>query len=312
MKYICNTTEFECGNSAVTLGKFDGVHMGHQKLIREIVNKKKKGMEAVVFTFDIPPGTVTFGNGIQQQVKQTLLTNTERKQKLFEMGVSTVIEYPVSKKLKEMDAEEFVRKVLCEKVHARFITVGNDFRFGYQRQGDVELLHKMAEEGLFEVKVIEKEADSGAVVSSTRIRRLLQDGNVEDVNRLLGYDYLVENIIIKGNQLGRTWGIPTINMEADERKLLPPNGVYFSTVKIENCKYYGITNIGNKPTIGDGYAKGIETYLYSCNKDLYHKIARVSLQHFHRPEKQFDSFNDLVNQLNMDIESGREYFGLEI
>lgn len=310
MEYICNTTEFECENSAVTLGKFDGVHVGHQKLIREIVNKKGEGLQPVVFTFD-NPGTFSESAAAPHQVRQTLLTNAERRQRLFEMGVSTVIEYPVSRKLKEMDAEEFVRRVLCSRVHARFIAVGKDFRFGYKRQGSVELLHKMADEGLFQVMIIEKEMDGGKIVSSTGIRELLKNGNMEDVNRLLGYNYRIENKIIKGNQLGRTWGIPTINMEADERKLLPPNGVYFSIAEIEQRKYYGITNIGNKPTIGDGYVKGIETYLYACNEDLYNKPARVSLHHFHRQEKQFGSFDNLVAQLKRDIEYGRAYFGLE-
>lgn len=295
MKYFENTTDFFCdGPSAVTLGKFDGLHRGHQKLIREITELKKEGLEAVVFS-------------LAPDERPYLLSPEEKRQKTEALGVDVMIRCPFVPEILHMEPEQFVSEVLKDRLHAACVVVGPDWRFGHNRSGDVRLLQSFQEKYGFRVIPIEKECCHGAEISSTCVKQALAEGNMELVEELLGYPYEVGGIVQHGQKLGRRLGMPTVNLIPEAGKLLPPCGVYYSDVEAEGQRYHGVTNIGYKPTV-DGSFLGVETYLYEFHQDIYGKSATVGLRHYSRPEQKFDSIDALKHQMQKDIASGKEYF----
>lgn len=306
MQYWKGTTDIRLdGPSAVTLGKFDGIHRGHQKLVRRVLNAKEQGMTGVVFTFDMFPVTVVTG-----RVQKTIVTNQERKHYLEKMGVGCLIEYLFTPEISHMDPERFVGEVLADRLQAKLIVVGPDFHFGYHRGGDCDMLLRLADTYGYRVEVETKVADeaSGRVISSTYIREELSQGHIEKANELLGYPYFIQGQVLHGRSLGRTLGLPTINMIPSQSKLLPPNGVYVSVTSIEGKRYQGITNIGRKPTVGGDNPIGVETHLFGCSEDLYGKTAEVSLCTFCRPEKKMESIEVLKQTIERDVLTGKKYF----
>lgn len=300
MKIINDTLDFQLSNeSAVTLGKFDGIHRGHQKLMNKILAQKENGLTPVVFTFAKMPGTDLYGKG------QTILTGKERKHHLEQMGMEILIECPFTPELRSMEPERFVKEVLVEKLHVKYIAVGSDFRFGYRRTGDCTLLKSLSKECGYEVEVVEKETIGEKVISSTYIRQLLGCGDMEMAEKLLGYPYYVSGTVVHGQALGRTIGLPTTNILPDEEKMLPPNGVYLTRTIIGDQKVWGITNIGVKPTVSGEKVKGIETHLLDFCEDLYGKELVVAFYAFERPERKFDSLELLKDQLEKDVSWGR-------
>lgn len=303
MKYITDTLDFQLeSRSVVTLGKFDGLHHGHEKLIRRVLELKKKGYTAVVFTFDVSP-LVKLGS----RIRRTILTNRERKILLENQGVDCLIECPFVQEVIEMEPEDFVREILAGQMRAAWVVVGPDYRFGYQRKGTVQMLETLGKTYGFHVEVMEKEVREDRKISSTWIREILREGRMEKVNALLGYPYFVRGTIVHGRQLGRTWGLPTINQIPEDGKLLPPFGVYATRTSIEGRIYQGITNVGVKPTVEVPFA-GVETFLFDCSEDLYGKEAVVEFFHFVRPECKFDSLEELKEQIQRDADAGRRYF----
>ena len=302
MKVMTGISSVEWETCAIAIGKFEGLHAGHHKLIRMINNRQQQGEPSVVFTFDKSP-RFFFG-----QRDGMLFTREERRHVLEQWDLQYLIECPFTKELAGMEAECFVEEILLRKLRVGYLAVGQDFHFGRERQGSVELLQTYAKQGLFTLDIADKEVFNEAPVSSTRVREELAGGNVERVSRMLGYPFFMEGTVVEGNHLGRTWGIPTANILLPEEKLLPPNGVYFARVQVEGEIYNGITNIGHKPTIGNDYAKGAETYLYQFNGDLYGKNIRVELYSFQRPEQKFDSLEALIERLKYDVSCGEAYF----
>lgn len=292
---------------AVTFGKFDGVHLGHRKLMEKIAEKKAQGLKPTVFTFDKAPGSFINNDG---QKFKSLLTRLEREDILKNIGIETLFEYEVNYENMSLPAEKFVTDIIADKLKARFIAVGEDFHFGYKRKGDVKLLTDMSEECGYEIEVVRKERLEDKVISSSRIRELLLKGDIVAVNRLLGYTYSACGEIVKGNQLGRTWNVPTINVPWKQEKLEARFGVYYSKVIIEDRQYFGMTNFGKKPTIAGEYLPGTETYLYNCNEDLYGKNAKIYFLHFRRGEEKFDSIDSLKEALYRDIKAGKEFFNI--
>lgn len=303
MKIIDNTLDFWIPeNSTVTLGKFDGIHKGHQKLIRKILEKRTEEQKSVVFTFGQMPGNVFQGNK-----EHTILTKQERQKLLEQMGVDYMIECPFVPQIIQMQPEKFIKEILAEQLHAKYIVVGSDFRYGHHRKGDVQLLKALSKEFGYEVEVLDKECLDGKPVSSTRVRDMLKQGNVKMAGALLGYPYYVSGKVIKGHQIGRTIGIPTLNLLAEEEKILPPNGVYLTKTIVSGESICGITNIGVKPTISGEEAKGIETHLFDFAGDLYGQEVQVEFYAYHRPEQKFPSLEQLKEQLQSDISWGRNY-----
>lgn len=304
MKYISGVTEFHIDEkTAVSLGKFDGLHRGHRKLLDRIMEQKLNGLKTVIFTFDVSPYAKL--NGMKPEV---LLTNDERRRMLEEMGIDYLIECPFIPEIIHMEPEQFVKKILCEDIHAAYLAVGTDFHFGYQRKGDPDMLLKLAPLCGYKIDVVDKEQYGGRDVSSTFVKEEITAGNMERAAFLLGYPYTIPGEVVHGRNMGRkVLGIPTLNIVPEEDKLLPPSGVYVSRTVIGENIYSGITNIGYKPTVGGEEKKGVETFLFDFNGDLYGSFVQVRLLAFVRPEMKFDSLPGLVEQMHKDIQFGRDY-----
>ena len=297
MKIIKGTTEFQIQEeTAVSLGKFDGLHQGHQLLVDRILQKKREGLKSLIFTFD-------FGD------RPVLLLPEERRRMLGKRGVDYLLECPFVESISHMEAEKFVREILVRRLHVRYLAVGTDFRFGYQRRGDYRLLERLSTECGYQVEVVEKACYQGEEISSSRIRRELEQGHMELVNQLLGYAYSVTGEVLHGRRIGRTLGMPTTNLLPSERKLLPPNGVYATRTVIAGELFEGITNIGYKPTVGGETRKGVETYLFDLDRDLYGEILTVRFYGYERAERKFASLDELKKRIEQDVFWGRTYFG---
>lgn len=286
-------TQFpKLSNCAVTLGKFDGVHRGHRKLIKEILKRKEEeGMTAVVLAF--------------VSDRQMILTVEERKALLDDMGVDILLECPMNESFRHIKAENFIRQILVGCLDASAVVVGEDFRFGFERKGTPELLTGCGQKYHYDTVVLPKEMDGSRKISSTYIREELKRGNMEKVNELLGMDFPVSGTILHGRGMGHRDFFPTINLVPTEQKLLPPFGVYATFSEIDGRLYAGITNVGVKPTVGESFI-GVETNLFDCEENLYGDFCTVYFRHYQRPERKFPSFESLKNQISKDIENGKK------
>lgn len=303
MIYVTNVPRLEEGEtSAVTLGKFDGLHKGHQKLISCIQKKKKDNCKTVIFTFDISPLVK-----VHHKPAKGLLTNEERQELAEMLGMDMLVECPFTDAVMHMEPEQFVKEFLVDRLHVSYLAVGPDFRFGYERKGTPQLLEQMGKTYGFSVEIVEKLTDGEREISSTYVREELEKGNIEKVNKLLGYEYFTRGEIVHGRQLGRTIGVPTANLIPPTTKKLPPNGVYITVSRIGEKEYGGITNVGYKPTVKENFL-GVETNLFECNEDLYGQEAEVRFYHYLRPERKFSSMEELKGQLVTDERMAREFF----
>ncbi len=299
MIIVNNLSEYTAkGPCTVTLGKFDGVHKGHQKLFKIALSKKEEGFVCVAFTF------------VPTDLRSELITDRKERRHIFEkMGIDVLFEIPFTKEFAAISADDFIEDILVEKLQASYVIVGPDFRFGNNRQGDSEKLKTMGEKYGFETIVVPKELYKDREISSTYIRNELKIGNIGTVNKLLGYRYGVYAEVIHGKALGRKYLFPTINMVADPSKLLPPNGVYATRVRFDNRVEYGVTNIGVKPTVDkNGVKKGIETYILDFNEDMYGKYVKLEFCWYLREERKFDRIEDLFEQVELDAMAAKEYF----
>ena len=300
MKYIHGTTEFHIEEECVlSLGKFDGLHRGHETLLEHMMEQKNKGCATVLFTFAIPPRP-----GRINEVQKVLTTNEEKVAICEEQGIDYLIEYPFTKEVMTMEPEAFI-EMLASSMKIRGIVVGTDFHFGYQRRGDHAMLQKLAPKYGYTVEVVEKEQSHGRDISSTYIREALHDGNVKLANELLGYRYYVSGIVLHGRQIGRTIGMPTTNLLPPQEKLLPKDGVYLTRTFVKEDEYYGITNVGYKPTVGGETRRGVETYLFDFDGDLYGQDLMVEFIEFRRPEQKFQSLDELKAHILSDMNWGK-------
>ena len=305
MQYIHNTFDFKIEeDTVITLGKFDGLHRGHELLMENLLNwREKYRYKAVVFTFDIPPRQQV--NGVDTRV----LTTNEEKRAIFERsGVDYLIECPFTPEVMCMEPKAFI-EWMVNALHARCFVIGNDFRFGHNRAGDYEVLRQYAVEFGYEVVVLDKIQEDGRDISSTYIREEIGQGHIEKANNLLGYEVFAKSMIIHGKQLGRKIGIPTINMEFPPEKLLPPNGVYVTRVLMDGVWHKGVTNVGCKPTVSDSHLIGVETHILDFSGNVYGKEAEVCFLHYIRPEQKFASIEDLQAQMERDVMTSRQFNG---
>ena len=304
MKFIRHTLDFQIPEECVvSLGKFDGLHLGHKYLLQELEKGKEKGYKCVIFTFDIPP------KAFDKTEYKVLITNQE-KEAIFEAaGIDYVVECPFTEEFKHLSPEEFLQWIK-HRINMKQIVSGTDFRFGRNRSGSYEDLQKFADKYDYEAIVVDKMQYKNEDISSTRIRNLVAEGNMEEANYLLGYDYFVTATVTHGNALGREIGFPTANQIPPQEKLLPPNGVYASKAEVDGVTYYGVSNIGCKPTIQGEYPVGVETFIFDFDEKIYDKEIKVSLLKFVRPERKFGSVQELTEQLKIDAAHCREYFGL--
>lgn len=302
MEYIKHTTEFQIAEpTVISLGKFDGIHRGHEHLMKYLAVKKKQGLKTVVFTFDIPP---------RQKVEKAyetkvLTTNIEKVHLFSQHGLDYLVECPFTSEIMHMEPEDFVAMIV-ERLRVKAIVVGTDFRFGHNRRGDYLLLQKLSSVYGYEVHVVEKIQDNGRDISSTFIREEICAGHMEKANELLGYHYFVQGIVVHGNKIGRTLQMPTANLIPPVEKLLPPFGVYASRTCIDGEYYNGISNIGCKPTIAGENPIGVETNLFDFDADIYGKEIRVEFLKQLRQEKKFHSLEELKEQMQKDAAWGKE------
>ena len=306
MEYIADTTEFQIEEpTVVTLGKFDGRHRGHQKLMRKMQEVKEAyGYSTAVFTFSGTPAQMIAGG------KQTVLTTSlERRNNMKKTGIDYLVEYPFNEQTQHMLPEEFVKEILVGRMHARAIVVGTDCGFGYKRSGNAQVLGELAERYGYRLWVIDKEKDELRDISSTYIREELDKGNVEKANELLGEPYAIHGTVVHGRHMGGSiLGFPTANLVPPAIKRLPRFGVYVSRVLVDGLYYRGVTNIGKKPTIDGENPVGVETYIFGLHQDIYGRIIEVQLLSFIRPERAFDGLEALRQQIAADKETAAAYF----
>lgn len=316
MKIIENTTEFHIGEeTAVVIGKFDGYHRGHQKLLGQLGQQQGKGLKSVVFTF-VPSPAAFFS---RERVRE--LSTLEEKRRIFEnAGIDYLVEYPFYQEIADMEPKTYIKEVLVERLHAKCVIAGEDVSYGRNGAGDYRLLRDMAPDYGYEVILIEKVLYGGKEVSSTYVRKEVGRGNMELVTELLGTPYCVSGEIIHGRKLGRTIGMPTVNLLPPPDKLLPPKGVYYSYVYLhsktgdmpyDGKRFEAITNIGTKPTVDQRSVMGAETYLYDFDGDVYGENAEVYLLKYKRPEMCFDGVGALKTQMAADIAEGMEFHSKE-
>lgn len=294
MKIYTNKTEFNIKNSVVALGKFDGLHLGHKKLLEAVLNtSEKEGYTSVLFSFD---------TSIISESKQ-VNTFEERIHICENMNPDYYIYYPVSKETMEMRAKDFIENVLIKELGVKKVVTGKDFLFGRKREGNTETLKKYADEEFFEYEIIDDVYIGGLKVSTSMIKKSLSWGEIYEANRMLGYEYYIMGNIVKGKQIGRLMNLRTINVEPDENKFLPKNGVYKTSVIIDGKKYHSITNIGFNPTVTDGNNGKIkvETHILNFDENVYDKEVIISFERFIREEKKFSSFEELKTQILLDI-----------
>lgn len=304
MQIISDTTEFECkGSTAVAIGKFDGVHRGHRKLLDQILKAKEDGLMAAVFTFDPPPSVFFTGR------PQAELTTREEKRRIFEaLGVDVLIEFPLNAQTAAIAPEDFVARFLCGQMHTRFLAAGTDLSFGDQGKGDWRLLRAMADRMGYQVQVIDKLLYEGREISSTFVREAVAAGKMELAAGLLGAPYSVGGPVMHGRKLGRTLGMPTVNLLPPPDKLLPPRGVYMTRLSFEGVDFSGITNVGCRPTVSSSGQMSVETYVYDFHEEIYGEPVEVSFYSFCRPELRFDGVEQLKENMAADIRAGREYW----
>ena len=306
MQYIKELSDYtDSQKSAVTFGKFDGLHKGHQKLVEKVRELgKNKGINSIVCSFDMRPLWKSKG------IKPQMLMASEERYRHLERQVDYLVECPFTEEFSRKSAEDFIKDVIHDVFHATYVVVGTDFRFGHDKCGDVQMLETYAREYGYDLFVIEKERYEGRIISSTYIKDVLKEGNSGLASILLGYPYAVEGIVEHGYQLGRTLGFPTMNVLWPSEKIVPPYGVYFCNVRVDGKKYPGISNVGIKPTVSDKKRLSIESYLFGYAGEAYGKKVTVELLEFRRPEQKFDGLDELKAGIHRDIACGRQYFGI--
>lgn len=309
MKLISGLKQFNINEpTAVAIGKFDGVHLGHKKLLDQILQAKADGLKATVFTFD-PPVEELFGRSKGKIFGDFLyLTTKEEKRKIMEsMGIDYLVEFPIDLETAAIEPEDFVNDYIKKSLNAKLIVCGDDLSFGNKGRGDFRLLKSMANECDFEAMSIDKVRVADKVVSSTAVRDYICNGQLSDAANMLGYNYFLSGAVVKGNQIGRSFDVPTVNLDIPANKLIPENGVYYSNLYIENDSkvYKSITNIGRKPTIKDDNAVNAESFIYDFSENIYGKEIKVELLEFRRKEMKFENLSTLEKTIKADIEAGR-------
>lgn len=306
MKIYNSINEFKTSKKTiVTLGTFDGVHIGHNAILDKICNTAtKENLESVILTFFPHPRLIVSDN---YDIK--LLNTIDEKSILLEKkGIQNFIIHPFDKTFSELSPREFVTQVLVEKLNIQKIIIGHDHKFGKNRAADFNDLTNFGKEFGFEVEEISAQQINEVAVSSTKIRNSLLEGNIPLANEYLGYPYILTGNVIKGNQLGRTIGFPTANIEIPEDyKLIPKNGVYIVTTIVNNETVLGMMNIGVKPTLGENKLS-IEVHLLNFNKDIYNQKIKVNVLERLRDEQKFESFDALKLQLELDRKNTIHYF----
>lgn len=291
-------------NPVITIGNFDGVHKGHLTLFEKVKERARAiNGKSAVMTFDPHPIKVVMTQNIPP-----LITPTRQKIELIQAsGIDFIIFIPFTKEFADISAKDFIKSILVDKIGIREVVVGYDYTFGYNREGNIELLQDMGRQFVYGVHVMPPFRIANGLVSSTSVRNLIQEGKISEAKKLLGRDYQIYGTVVKGKDRGaKLLGFPTANLKlADE--LIPKPGVYAVTVLIEDQTYKGVTNIGFNPTFGNGHFS-VETHVIDFSGDLQGKSIKVNFMERLRDEKTFKSPRDLAEQIRKDIRKTKEFF----
>lgn len=298
MKIFNSITDFRPQRqTVVTIGTFDGVHIGHRKIIERLVQTATaENCDSLLLTFSTHPRMV-----LESASAVSLLTTTEEKERLLSQTLLDILViHRFDEAFSELSPHDFVKQVLVNAFSVKKIIIGHDHRFGKNRMAGYQDLVSFGEEFGFLVEQIPPQEISDVSVSSTRIRKAISEGNIALANRFLGYHYMLTGTVVKGRQLGRTIGFPTANIAiADSSKLIPVNGVYVVECRFESALRYGMMNIGTRPTV-DGRNRSIEVHFFDFNADLYGQEISIGIIDRLRDEQQFDGIESLRLQLQVD------------
>jgi len=290
--------------SVVTIGTFDGVHIGHNVIIKQLVTSaKKNNLESVLLTFFPHPRMVL------QKESNIKLINTinERKQLLAKTGLNNLIIHPFTKEFSRLSALEFVRDILVNKFHVKKIIIGYDHHFGRNRTATIEDLREFGKTYDFEVIEISAQEVNEIAISSTKIRKALQEGKIEIANAYLGYNFMLPGTVVRGKGIGKTLGYPTANLRIDEDyKIIPKKGIYIVKSIINKTVVFGMMSIGTNPTVG-GSKLTIETSFLNIDVDLYDKKLEIEMLSRIRDEQKFDSVEALITAIRNDEKIAKAY-----
>lgn len=308
MKKIETLAELKNINDAtgVSLGSFDGIHIGHLRLLKELIDDcKAKDLKSLVYTFKNHPRDITN----PKKSPNIIITCAEKEIILKEMGVDYYVVLPFDRFHMEIKAEDFLEEILLRDLNMKSMTVGLDCRFGNKAKGDIEFLKSYSDKGLFDLNVICPVKIDGTIVSSTLIREYISKGNIKMAQNLLGRPYKLRGIVIKGKQMGRKLGFPTANLLINSKKALPKPGVYITKTYINDKEYPSVTNVGYNPTFSqDEY--NIETHIIDFEEDLYGQKISVQFEDYIRNEVKFNNLDELISKIGEDVDIAKKYHGI--
>ncbi len=307
MKIYNKLSDFEPkGNAVVTTGTFDGIHLGHQKIIQRLIEKAKEiNGESVLLTFWPHPRLIISPNDDNLKLLTTIDEKTEILEKL---GIDHFVVLPFTREFSELGSEQYIEEILLEGLGTKAMVIGYDHRFGKNREGGIDYLIKHSARFKIEIEEISRQELENITISSTKIRNAILTGDVKTANELLGRDYQFSGPVVKGRQLGRTIGFPTANIQVQKKyKLIPKNGVYATHVFLRNKRYEGIMNIGNRPTV-EGLGRTQEVHIFEFSDDIYGETIKVEILEFIREETKFENIGELIKQIEIDCQLAKTIF----
>jgi riboflavin kinase/FMN adenylyltransferase len=300
---IQNTEHFRIESpTIVTIGTFDGVHLGHQKILARLKElKQKTGLKTVVLTFEPHPRKVLF----PEQKDLKLLTLIDEKLDLLDKyGVDVAVVYPFSKHFSQLESQFYIEDILIKQLNVKHLVIGYDHKFGKNRTGDISTLKKFAENHDFTLEEISAKDIDTIAISSSKIRKALEEGNLDQASEFLGHPFFLKAQVVQGKQLGRTLGFPTANLKPEgEEKIIPKIGVYFVEVNVEGADYYGMMSIGLNPTTDSDDKIKLEVHIFDFNADIYNKTVKLNFLKRLRDEKKFANLTELKTELQKDKET---------
>jgi riboflavin kinase/FMN adenylyltransferase len=302
------TEKMPIKNAVVTIGTFDGVHLGHQEILKTLIAEAEKcDGESVLLTFYPHPRMVLFPENGDLQLLQT---QTEKLAKLASIGLQNAVIYPFSKDFADLSAERFVEDILIKGLQAKMVIIGYDHQFGHNREGNLGFLKRYSEKGYFELLEISAEQIDEVYISSSKIRTAVLSGNMSVANSCLGSPFELTGTIVKGLQNGRKIGFPTANIDIqDEQKIIPANGVYAVNIQVAGTLHSGMMNIGWRPTIlEEKLDRKIEVHLLDFDEEIYDETCQIQVLHYIRAEHKFPNLEALKAQIQLDEQTVRAYF----
>lgn len=297
-------------NTCVTIGTFDGLHLGHQNILDVLKNiAEEKNLNTTVVSFDPHPRRI-----VKESFDIKILTTIEEKREfLEELGVDNFYIINFTEEFSKQSSEEFVKNYIVDRFDAKHIVVGHDHKFGKDRGGDADSLLKLGDQFGFGVTSVDAVENNGEIISSTKIREALTSGDVEKANAYLGRSYSLQGEVVKGANRGRILGFPTANLHlGNQNKLIPQNGVYAVGCTLKGKQFYGVMNIGYRPTFNDTKELVPEVHIFKFNRNIYGERLKINFIKRIRPEKKFDSKDELITQIELDKQKAVEIMKVEI